>query len=117
MLDSALKFSSILTNRKYFNRFFFHVKVNFDQHNFAIRRNLADDKSDWLHHSKTIKEVLDGLRNKKTNVLIATSVVEEGVDVEACAFVISFDNIKSTKAYVQMKGRGEEIVPYFCDEQ
>ena len=31
--------------------------------------------------------------------------MEEGVDVEACAFVISFDNLKSTKAYVQMKGR------------
>lgn len=77
---------------------------------------MTENKSDWLHHSKTIKEVLDGLRNKKTNVLIATSVVEEGVDVEACAFVISFDNIKSTKAYVQMKGRGKKIVLCFYDE-
>lgn len=32
-------------------------------------------------------------------------MIEEGVDVEACSFVISFDHIKSTKAYVQMKGR------------
>ncbi len=65
-------------------------------------------KVDWLHEAKRIKDVLDGLRNKRTNVLIATSVVEEGVDVEACAFVISFDNLKSTKAYVQMKGRARQ---------
>lgn len=75
-----------------------------------IRRNFVEDKQDWLHERKTIKEVLNGLRNKKTNVLVATSVVEEGVDVEACAFVISFDNIKSTKAYVQMKGRGKGVM-------
>ena len=31
--------------------------------------------------------------------------MEEGVDVEACSFVVSFDHLKSTKAYVQMKGR------------
>jgi hypothetical protein len=67
-----------------------------------------NNKVDWLHETKRIKDVLDGLRTKKTNVLMATSVVEEGVDVEACAFVISFDNLKSTKAYVQMKGRARQ---------
>jgi superfamily II DNA or RNA helicase len=66
----------------------------------------ADDKIDdnWMHKIRNVKEVLDGLRTKRTNVLIATSVVEEGVDVDACSFVIVFDHIKSTKAYVQMKG-------------
>lgn len=59
----------------------------------------------WLHQMKKIRDVLDGLRTKRTNVLIATSVVEEGVDVDACSFVIVFDHLKSTKAYVQMKGR------------
>lgn len=78
-----------------------------------------------------MKEVLDGLRTKRTNVLIATSVVEEGVDVDACSFVIVLDNIRSTKGcvitsiyklfyqsslsliallhrYVQMKGRARQ---------
>ena len=45
------------------------------------------------------------MRRGETNVLIATSVVEEGVDVAACSFVIVFDNLRSSKAYVQMKGR------------
>ena len=60
---------------------------------------------EWLHEMKKIKDVLDGLRTKRTNVLIATSVVEEGVDVDACSFVIVFDHLRSTKAYIQMKGR------------
>ena len=70
----------------------------------------ADDKIDdnWMHKIRGVKEVLDGLRTKRTNVLIATSVVEEGVDVDACSFVIVFDHIKSTKAYVQMKGRARQ---------
>ena len=61
-----------------------------------------------MHKIRGVKEVLDGLRTKRTNVLIATSVVEEGVDVDACSFVIVFDHIKSTKAYVQMKGRARQ---------
>lgn len=55
-----------------------------------------------------MKDVLNGLRNKSTNVLIATSVVEEGVDVESCSFVIAFDSIKTTKNYIQMKGRARQ---------
>ncbi len=46
--------------------------------------------------------MLDRLRNKEKNVLFATSVVEEGVDVESCSFVIAFDSIKTTKSYVQV---------------
>ena len=33
--------------------------------------------------------------------MIATSVVEEGVDVDACEFVIVLDNLKTTKSYIQ----------------
>ena len=32
-------------------------------------------------------------------------MVEEGVDVQACSVVVAFDSIRSTKSYVQMKGR------------
>ena len=63
---------------------------------------------DWLHKTKRVRDVLDGLRRRETNVLIATSVVEEGVDVDACSFVIVLDSIKTTKAYIQMKGRARK---------
>lgn len=34
--------------------------------------------------------------------------MEEGVDVQACSFVVAFDSIRSTKSYVQMKGRARK---------
>ena len=59
----------------------------------------------WLHKETKMSDVLKGLRNKTTNLLIATSVIEEGIDVSACSFIIIFDGLKSTKGYIQMKGR------------
>jgi superfamily II DNA or RNA helicase/dsRNA-specific ribonuclease len=56
----------------------------------------------------TTREVLKMLRLGDINILIATSVVEEGVDVKECSFVVSFDSIDSTKSYVQMKGRARQ---------
>ena len=65
------------------------------------------DKS-WLHQEMRIRETLCALRKKEINVLLATSIVEEGVDVQACSFVVVFDSANSVKAYVQMKGRARQ---------
>ena len=34
--------------------------------------------------------------------------MEEGVDVQACSCVCAFDNLPSTKGYIQMKGRARQ---------
>ncbi|CAB9528306.1 Endoribonuclease Dicer [Seminavis robusta] len=62
----------------------------------------------WLHQEKAIGEVLSSLRRGDINVLIATSVVEEGVNVQACSCVVGFDSLKSAKGYIQMKGRARQ---------
>ena len=62
----------------------------------------------WLHQENKIRDVLGALRRGDINVLIATSVVEEGVDVQACSCVVSFDSLRSTKGYIQMKGRARQ---------
>ena len=55
-----------------------------------------------------VRQVLKNLRCGEINVLIATSVVEEGVDVQACSFVAAFDSIDTIKSFVQMKGRARQ---------
>jgi endoribonuclease Dicer len=55
-----------------------------------------------------IRKTLDGLRKGTFNVLVATSVVEEGVDLQACSFVIAFDALTTIKSYIQMKGRARQ---------
>lgn len=63
-------------------------------------------KSSHLRMSQTQQnEVLNDFRNGKFGVLVATNVVEEGLDIPACSLVIAFDEVLSAKAYIQARGR------------
>ena len=50
------------------------------------------------------KEVMKQFRKRECNLLIATSVLEEGVDVPICNLIVRFDTIKTYCDYVQTKG-------------
>lgn len=54
------------------------------------------------------KDVLAELRVGKTNVLIATNVLEEGIDVPACNMVICFDPPKDLRSFIQRRGRARD---------
>ena len=53
-------------------------------------------------------EVLDEFKNSNLNVLISTSVGEEGIDVGACDLVIFYDSVSSVVRNVQRIGRGRK---------
>ena len=55
--------------------------------------------------SKKQDEVLSKFRQGKINLLVSTSVVEEGVDIPKCNTVIRFDFPQNFRSYVQSKGR------------
>ncbi|KAG7344127.1 RNA helicase ERCC4-like protein [Nitzschia inconspicua] len=59
----------------------------------------------WVHKDTNLRETLAAVRSGDVNLLFATAVVEEGLDVKACSFVVAFDGINSVKGYIQMKGR------------
>jgi ERCC4-related helicase len=40
-----------------------------------------------------------------TNVLVASDVLEEGIDIQKCNLVVKFDVPKNYRSYVQSKGR------------
>ncbi|XP_026232079.1 interferon-induced helicase C domain-containing protein 1 isoform X1 [Anabas testudineus] len=52
------------------------------------------------------RDVLNKFRTGKVNLLIATTVAEEGLDIAACNFVIRYGLVTNEIAMIQAKGRG-----------
>ncbi|KAG8419387.1 Dicer-like protein 2 [Metarhizium acridum] len=61
--------------------------------------------SELIGQSSDQMAALQSFRSGKINILIATSVLEEGIDVPACNMVICFDHPATPKSFVQRRGR------------
>lgn len=53
------------------------------------------------------EEVLQKFRARECNLLVATGVVEEGIEVPRCNLVVRFDPPENLRAYVQSKGKAK----------
>lgn len=58
---------------------------------------------------KNQQDTLDKLKGGDINLIIATTVLEEGIDVSACHLVICFESPKNLKSFVQRRGRARRM--------
>lgn len=61
-----------------------------------------------LSRHRDQKGAVDDLRAGKKNLLVATSVLEEGIDVPACNLVICYESPKDLRSFIQRKGRARK---------
>ncbi|XP_023029780.1 dicer-2 [Leptinotarsa decemlineata] len=81
---------------------FKHMKTNFI---VGFNNNPYNDTRESMFQSKKNKEVLNSFTNKEINVLVASDVLEEGVDIPRCTLVVKYDKPKDYRSYIQSKGR------------
>ena len=67
--------------------------------------------SDKGFSQKKQVEILDGFRNNEFNILVATQVGEEGLDIPECNLVIFYDCVPSVVPYIQRRGRTGRRAP------
>ncbi|XP_028677929.1 endoribonuclease Dicer [Erpetoichthys calabaricus] len=78
----------------------------------SIGKNQPRNKQMEVEFRKQ-EEVLRKFRAHETNLLIATSIVEEGVDIPKCNLVVRFDLPTEYRSYVQSKGRARAPLSNF----
>lgn len=80
----------------------FEVKSNFM---VGLQHNPYSCTREGLFISKKNKQVIDSFVRKEINVICASNVLEEGIDIPMCTLVVKFDKSVNYRSYIQSKGR------------
>ncbi|XP_022987458.1 endoribonuclease Dicer homolog 2 isoform X1 [Cucurbita maxima] len=54
---------------------------------------------------KKQNEIVEEFRCGKVNIIVATSILEEGLDIQSCNLVIRFDPSSTVSSFIQSRGR------------
>ena len=54
------------------------------------------------------QDTLDDFRSGRKNLIIATDVLEEGIDLSACSLVVCYDKPPNLKSFIQRRGRARQ---------
>lgn len=109
----------IFVQRRQTAKLLYHVLRNYaaaEPVRFPIRPDFMVGSNTGLSESlqavlenKWNQAVLDRFRRSETNLIVATSVLEEGIDLQMCNLVVSYDVPMSYRSYVQSKGRARMV--------
>ncbi|XP_069680713.1 endoribonuclease Dicer isoform X2 [Periplaneta americana] len=74
----------------------------------GFNNNPFNDTREGALEKKWTQDCVNRFVNGVTNVLVASDVLEEGIDVQKCNLVVKFDLPKNYRSYVQSKGRARQ---------
>ncbi|XP_046985158.1 endoribonuclease Dcr-1-like [Schistocerca americana] len=114
----------VFVEKKFTAKILYHllneIRRNDEDYSFVAPQYTVDKEADPLtepreaetEHRKQ-EEVLKRFRMRECNLLIGTSVLEEGIDIPKCNLVIRFDVPSMYRSYVQSKGRARAQDAYY----
>lgn len=104
----------IFVTRRHTAKNIHHIIQKFSQvdENFTIKSDFmvgnnssVPESIEQVLQNKWNRKVLERFRKDEINVIVATNVLEEGIDLQMCNLVVSYDLPKEFRSYVQSKGR------------
>ena len=98
---AAVKLLSVLLATHLMTKDILRIETFVGTSNHHARTSNISD----LINASDQKETLNDLRNGTKNLIIATSVYEEGIDIAACNVVICFEPPPNLKSFIQRRGR------------
>ncbi|EDW00591.1 GH20958 [Drosophila grimshawi] len=72
---------------------------------FMVGRNGIFLDFESVLERRWLRSAIQQFRDGEANMMVCSSVLEEGIDVQACNYVMILDPIKTFNMYVQTKGR------------
>uniref|UniRef100_A0AC35GD91 RNA helicase n=1 Tax=Panagrolaimus sp. PS1159 TaxID=55785 RepID=A0AC35GD91_9BILA len=94
----CVKMAEYLQSHHRITSLFGHDKVN---HLVSVNQATASFGQSMTAQSS----ILQLFKSGKINIIVATSVAEEGLDVAECNLIIKYNNAGSETSYIQRKGR------------
>lgn len=104
----------IFVTRRHTAKNIYHIiqKCSEIDSDFAIRSDFmvgnnssVPESIEQVLQNKWNRQVIQRFKKNQINAIVATSVLEEGIDLQMCNLVISYDVPKEFRGYVQSKGR------------
>ncbi|KAG0057140.1 Dicer-like protein 1 [Linnemannia elongata] len=97
--DTAIALCLLLQELEEFREIFrVQVLAGHSDENYSVLKMKFQEQND----------IISNFRSKVYNLLVSTSVAEEGLDIQPCNVVIRFDPITTTISYIQSRGRARQ---------
>lgn len=105
----------IFVERRFTAKILYHIlktlaeidEFSFIKPNFIVgyNNNPYNSTREGMYVAKQNKKVYTSFYEKECNLLVASNVLEEGIDMPNCSLVVKFDKPTNYRSYVQSKGR------------
>lgn len=105
----------LFVERRFTAKILYHIlmalseidEFSFIKSNFIVgyNNNPYNSTREGMYVAKQNKKVFTGFYEKECNLIVASNVLEEGIDMPNCSLVVKFDKPTNYRSYVQSKGR------------